>query len=70
MLGINVWQYEGINYTPTNFFADYTIIINAAIAKGWSATNIAVTFLPILILQVWYQWAKRRPDDRGKSAGF
>lgn len=46
LFGINDWQYGGTNYNPTNFITDYTTIINATIAKGWSANQIYITSLP------------------------
>lgn len=42
MFGMNDWGYNGENYTPTNFIADYTTAINNAITKGWPTSRILI----------------------------
>lgn len=45
--GLNDVIYNGTNYTTTNFNSDYTIIINAAITKGWPVNSI-------VLVSPWY----------------
>jgi lysophospholipase L1-like esterase len=42
MFGMNDWGYNGVNYNPTNFIADYQTVINNALSKGWAASDILI----------------------------
>ncbi len=42
--GMNDWGSSGKwpNYNPTNYIADYTIVLNAAISNGWPVSKILI----------------------------
>lgn len=40
--GINDVHVNLTNYNPTNFKADYRLVLNAALAKGWLASEIVI----------------------------
>lgn len=46
--GINDVNYAGVNYTAANFETDYTTVINACLAKGWSPQEILITSTPYM----------------------
>lgn len=45
--GLNDVGYNSANYTPTNFSIDYRTVLDAALAKGWAATDI-------ILITPWY----------------
>jgi lysophospholipase L1-like esterase len=45
--GLNDAGYNGANYTPANFSTDYRTVLDAALAKSWTATDI-------ILITPWY----------------
>ncbi len=42
MFGMNDWGYNGVNYTPAHYIADYQTVISECAARGWPGLRILI----------------------------